>query len=193
MTNCAIIDPDGNIVGVIVADPATDKPYDGHSLIPIPDGVHVDHTWHHSHDKGLHLTDSEYERKHPVPTLPAWNDNAQPFTFETSTKDVLDIARCRIKALQASRGRDNFDPDKECPAFTWASRVQQTSPNCAAFCARISEGLKTKEIQPDWAVDWLIAQCTLLPSQLLKIIVDALPAHQARLARRYISAQGVSV
>ena len=192
MANCAVIDPDGKVVGVIVADPATDKPYDGHQLIPVPAGLHVDHTWHHSHDKGFHLTDGEFNRRHSAPVIPDWGDTAQHYTFETPASYVVSVSEGRTIALMAARGQANFDL-KNCGGYTWTKKRLEASDTCASLCAKMADDIKTKQFNYDWAVDWLIAQCTLLPTQLLKIVADALPAHQARLAKRYIAAQGVSI
>jgi hypothetical protein len=192
MSNCAIIDADGQVVSVIIADPTTDKPYAGHSLVPLPAGVRVDHTWRHSHERGFHQTDDEFNNQHRLQFVPAWNDSAEPYSFETPAATVLEISKGRTVQLMAARGNHSFKPG-DCGGYTWTDENITDADTCASFVSKVVEDIKIKKFDPDWALDWLVAQCTLFPPQLSKLIFDVLPANKARLAKRYLAGQGVSL
>jgi hypothetical protein len=168
MPICAIFDANGNEIGRIIADPAIDKAADGRTLAIVSD------------------QQLEDERT-PVHDLPAFNDSASIYSSTTPAAEVLGVTRGRIITLEASRGNASFDPDVNCPAFTWAAQTLVPSDDCAAFVAKMVRDIGAGLFDASWAFDFFIVNAKLFPADQAEKLMKALPENYARLAHRTIT------
>lgn len=194
MSICAIVDANGNVVSTVMADPSTDQPPAGCTLVSVPTGASVDSTWSYSTAQGFFLSTAAQavaDAKTKLPPVPTWNDGAQPFTDTTPASQVISVCGTRITELQAIRGHANYNPTS-CPAYNWAVANLTGSDTCTTFCNLIATKYRAGTVTTPWLADFLYINANLLPTDLLMLLVNLLPPAWQRLAIRYCNANGIA-
>lgn len=189
---CATIDALGRVTGTIVADPDIHAPHYGFLLAAC--GPEVDAGWMYDPARGFYLTDAEQGRRDaiedagaPIPR-PVWEDGEAPHDEETAASHVLKVTEARITALQTMRGAVGFEPYTHCPGFTWASSTLEASDDCRAFVEKMARDVQSGSFDPNWALDFILVNASLLPPELAGTLIAVLPRSMGRLARRYVEA-----